>query len=230
MAPHNTNGMSMDHRQAQSTKATERYLLGEMTEPERFDFESHYFECEECAGDVRAVHALSQGVQAVCAEEPVPVRVHTPSSVSSPAPAPRTWWSGWLTPAFAAGFAVVAAYQGLVVIPGLRSQTESRAMAPVVLRAAARGDEQIVEIFRDQPITLLSLDVNNAEPGTPLTYEMTGPANARIANSAKAPPAGSPLIVLLTNTEFSGPGSWMLILRDTKGVEVSRFPFSVQIK
>jgi hypothetical protein len=126
--------------------------------------------------------------------------------------------------------AVMAAYQGLIVIPGLRSQTESRAMAPIALRAAARGDEQTIEILRDQPATLLQLDVNNVEPGTPLTYEITGTGPSKIANATNAPPLGSSLIVILKNTDFNGPGLWTLVLRDKKGAEVSRYPFSVQIK
>ena len=39
--------MSMQHQQALATKASERYLLGEMSELERFDFEAHYFDCPE---------------------------------------------------------------------------------------------------------------------------------------------------------------------------------------
>lgn len=216
----------MDHREAHSTKAAERYLLGEMSEPERYDFESHYFECDECAGDVRAVHAFAKGVQAVCAEEPVPMRVRP-----APTPkAPRVSWSAWLTPALAAALGMVAIYQGFMVIPGLRWQTESRAMAAVPLRAAARGDEQVVEIRRDQPVTLLSLDVNGVEPDAPLRYEMTGPGGKRIANQTTAPPAGSPLIVYLTNTDVTQPGNWTLTLRDAKGMEVSQYPFVAQIK
>src|SRR5215831_1484432 len=121
----------MDHRQAESTKAPERYLLGEMSEPERFDFESHYFECDECAADVRAGDVVARGVKVVCAEQPVSV----------PAPAKGRGWFDWLTPsamaptAVAAGLAVVAAYQALVLIPDLRWSTGAE--APVVLRAAA---------------------------------------------------------------------------------------------
>jgi hypothetical protein len=222
--------MSMDHRQAQSTNAVERYLLGEMNEPERFEFESHYFECEECAGDVRAVHALAKGVRVVCAEEPVPVREHTLSSVSSARAAPRSGWFGWLSPALAAAFCILAAYQGFIVIPGLRWLTASRAMAPVVLRAAARGDEQVVEIRRDQPVTLMSLDVNGVEPGAALRYEIVGPAGARITNVTAAPPAGSPLIVYFTNTDIKQSGPWTLWLRDSKGMEISRYPFVAQIR
>ena len=47
----------MDHLKALATKASERYLLGEMSEPERFAFEEHYFQCGECAEDIRAVSA-----------------------------------------------------------------------------------------------------------------------------------------------------------------------------
>jgi hypothetical protein len=211
--------MSMDHDQAQSTKAAERYLLGEMSEPERFEFESHYFECEECAGDVRAVHALANGIKAVCAEEPEPVRVHAAS---------RAWWPRWLMPALAGGLAAMAGYQGLVLIPGLRSQTESRAMAPIVLRAAARGEEQVLELSKDQPYALVSLDVNNADPGAPLTYQVVAPGGeVRLSNPAQAPPLGSPLIVVLSKRDLVRPGSWMLVLRDSKGAEISRYPFSV---
>jgi hypothetical protein len=216
----------MDHREAQSTKAAERYLLGEMSEPERYEFEDHYFDCEECAGDVRVVHAFAGGVQAVCAEEPVPVRVRP---VLTPK-APRVPWGSWLTPALAAALGMVAIYQGFIVIPGLRWQTESRAMVAVQLRAAARGDEQVVEIRRDQPVTLLSLDVNGVEPDAPLHYEMTGPDGKRIANITTAPPAGSPLIVYLTNTDVTQPGKWTLMLHDSKGMEVSQYPFVAQIK
>src|SRR5262245_37789848 len=43
----------MTHQQAVDGMASERYLLDEMSEPERFEFEAHYFDCPECAEDVR---------------------------------------------------------------------------------------------------------------------------------------------------------------------------------
>jgi hypothetical protein len=222
----------MDHREAQTTKATERYLLGEMSEPERFDFENHYFECEECAGDVRASHALARGIKAVCAAEPAPGP--TPAVAAG---SPRKGWFAWLTPssmapaAVAAGFAIVAGYQAWIVIPGLESRTGSRAMAPIVLRAAARGDEQTLDLRRDQPISFLSLDVNGVEPGTPLTYDVIAPGGeARISSAAEAPPEGSQLIVMLSTAEVHEPGAWKLILRTKKGMEVARYPFTVQLK
>jgi hypothetical protein len=38
----------MNHQEAENTKATERYLLREMTNEERMAFEEHYLECAQC--------------------------------------------------------------------------------------------------------------------------------------------------------------------------------------
>lgn len=43
----------MEHNEAQSTQAVERYLLDEMTRAEREGFEDHFFECAECGEAVR---------------------------------------------------------------------------------------------------------------------------------------------------------------------------------
>jgi hypothetical protein len=44
----------MDHNQAVENRAVERYLLQDMTQEERDEFEEHYFGCAECAQDLRA--------------------------------------------------------------------------------------------------------------------------------------------------------------------------------
>jgi anti-sigma factor RsiW len=219
----------MQHQQALANKASERYLLGEMSEPERFDFEAHYFDCPACADDVRAGVALARGVRAVCAEDAA-LRPHT-AVVSE---APRRGWFAWLSPAMVPSTAAVAlgclaAWQALVVIPSLRWAGTPQALSPIVLRAAARGEEQVVTIRRDQALSLLSLDVNSADPGAALTYEVVAPGGAtRHKGIAQAPPAGSPLIVVLPNSAIREPGAWVLILRNPQGAELGRYPFSVQ--
>ena len=84
--------MSMEHHTALTTKASERYLLGEMSEPERFDFEAHYFDCADCAEDVRTGAALARGIKAVCAEDAA-LRPQT----SVVAESPRGRWFSWLS-------------------------------------------------------------------------------------------------------------------------------------
>ena len=223
--------MSMEHQKALATKASERYLLGEMSEPERFDFEAHYFDCPECADDVRTAAALARGIKAVCAEDAA-LRSHTTVVRESP----RRGWLSWLSPsslvpsAVAVGLGCLAAWQGFVLVPSLRWASAPQALSPIVLRAAARGEEQALVIHRDQALSLLSLDVNSADPGVPLKYEVIAPGGGvRHSAATQAPPAGSPLIVVLPNSAIRESGSWMLLLRNQQGAEIARYPFSVQL-
>jgi hypothetical protein len=224
----------MDHRQALATRAAERYLLDEMSEPERFAFESHYFACAECAEDVRAARALALGVRAVCSEESA---LSARADEELPARAPRRGWFGWLSPAVLAPsaaalvFGVVAAYEGFLLMPGSRSQSASYAMAPIVLRAAARGEEQPLEVRRDRERSLFSLDVNSADPGTPLVYEIVAPGGGtRIRENTAAPPLATPLIVSVPHSAIRESGAWSLVLRTRAGAEIARYPFTVQLK
>ena len=208
-----------------------------MNEPERFDFEDHYFACFECAEDVRAGVALVRGIKAVCAED---AELQPEFKVAAAASRDRAWFarftSAWLTPAALAPMAaalvlgLVAGYQGLVQVPGLRWAAESRAMPPLVLRAAARSEEPAVEIRRDQAMSIFSVDVNSAEPGTPLVYEAaaTG-SSARITGTAEVPPPGSPLLVVMPHTRLRQAGPWTLVLRTPQGKEVARYPFVVKL-
>ena len=48
----------MDHHQATQHAAVEKYLLDELTPELREEFEAHFFDCQECALDLRATDAL----------------------------------------------------------------------------------------------------------------------------------------------------------------------------
>jgi hypothetical protein len=221
----------MEHHIALATKASERYLLGEMSEPERFDFEAHYFDCADCAEDVRTGAALARGIKAVCAEDAL-LRPQTSVVVESR----RGRWFSWLSfpvlapSALALAFACVAAWQTFVLIPGLRWAQSPQALSPIVLRAAARGEEQALEVRRDQAVSMLSLDVNAAAPGAPLMYEVVSPGGgSRLNGTTQAPPVASPLVVLLPNSAIREGGSWVLILKTPQGAELARYPFSVHL-
>jgi len=43
----------MEHAEARETQATDRYLLGELNAAEADAFEEHYFDCAECAEELR---------------------------------------------------------------------------------------------------------------------------------------------------------------------------------
>ena len=149
---------------------------------------------------------------------------------------PRRGWLAWLPPgtwvpsAAAVALGVLAAWQGFVVIPSLRWAGNPQALNPLALRAAARGDEQTITVRRDQPLSAFSLDINTASPGDKLRFQLTGPGGTeRFRGEAVAPPAGSPLILMLPKSAIRDSGSWTLLLHNQTGEEIARYPFSVQV-
>src|SRR5262249_11424648 len=55
----------MDHETSVRMKAPERYILGELTGADRDSFEEHFFECPECAEDVRALTVFRANARAI---------------------------------------------------------------------------------------------------------------------------------------------------------------------
>ena len=55
----------MDHNEALRLHAVEKYVLGELPPSLRDEFEEHFFECQECALDVRAAAEFVDNVRAV---------------------------------------------------------------------------------------------------------------------------------------------------------------------
>jgi len=53
----------MNHQEALRRSAVEKYLLNEMPQPERDEFEEHFFGCQECAADLRATAAFLDGAK-----------------------------------------------------------------------------------------------------------------------------------------------------------------------
>ena len=134
----------MTHQQALDGLASERYLLDEMTEVERFEFEAHYFDCAECAEDVRLGEMIRQEARRAGAAMPVGGR----AGRAGDGPDQRKWWRRPMVAApwaVAATLALVASYQSLVTVPALREAVAPQAIEPVMLRGATRGAATTVD-------------------------------------------------------------------------------------
>lgn len=116
----------MDHSEAVRLQAAEKYLLGELSPELREQYEEHYFECEECASDLKVAAAFTDGARELFRKE----RSQTEGRVQVGG------WLAWLRPAIAApalaALLLMVFYQSFVTIPKLQRQ----AVAPIAAQSA----------------------------------------------------------------------------------------------
>jgi anti-sigma factor RsiW len=131
----------MDHTESSRLMAAEKYLLGELTPEQREEFEEHFFDCQECALDVRAGAALVEHSKVVLAEPVAVPPVRKPVAV-------KAGWLAWLRPTFVvpvlAALLVVVGYQNLVTYPQLKQAANSPQILPwASINVSTRGTNTI---------------------------------------------------------------------------------------
>jgi len=129
----------MDHTESIRLMAAEKYLLGELTPEAREQFEEHFFDCQECALEVRAGAAFVEHSKVVLSG---PVAVSS-ARASVPASAQPGWFA-WLRPAFVvpvlAALLAVIGYQNLVTYPQLQQAAASPQILPwASINVSTRG-------------------------------------------------------------------------------------------
>jgi hypothetical protein len=109
----------MDHNQAIELQAAVKYVLGELSQVQREEYEEHYFDCAECAVDLQALATFADTTREVLRQEKASALAADPVPV-------RGGWLRWLqpvtaVPAFAALLLIIA-YQSTVTIPQLKNK------------------------------------------------------------------------------------------------------------
>ncbi|HKE19964.1 MAG TPA: hypothetical protein VKB80_34055 [Kofleriaceae bacterium] len=170
----------MDHQEAISLGATERYALGTLDDAQREAFEEHFFGCLECAEDVRAATAVmagagslpAAGVETVAeagavvralprAASPAPDAAHTAAREAARVAARarrkrerlrhlRPYASALA--GLAAGLCI-ASYQGFVVIPRLESRVdraESLQAVPSYFLTLSRAEAPTIKVAPEE--------------------------------------------------------------------------------
>jgi hypothetical protein len=135
----------MDHNQAIQLQAAVKYVLGELSQVQREEYEEHYFDCAECAIDLKALATFADTTREVLRQE------KASALATDPAPA-RAGWLRWLQPVTAvpvfAGLLLIVAYQNTVTIPRAREEAASGAAQLFVSSrapkmAVTRGGEEV---------------------------------------------------------------------------------------
>ena len=124
----------MDHNEAVRLQAAEKYVLGELPQPLREEYEAHYFDCGECGLDLKAVVAFVDGSREILRaekQESVKVeRVHRPFM----------WWlKPWIVVPTLAGLLLFVGYQSFVTIPKIKEQAAGGAAQILFNSYALRG-------------------------------------------------------------------------------------------
>ena len=229
----------MDHSESIRLMAAERYLLGELTPEAREQFEEHFFDCQECALEVRAGAAFLEHSKAVLSE-PVPA-----SLSKAPVPVPvKPGWLAWFRPAFVvpvlAALLVVVGYQNLVTYPELKgavavfNQPQILASASL-MNANARGANKTVVSARPGEPFLLFVDIPAEARFTSYVAELHGPdGNPEWSLTIPAETAKD-MVPIRVPADHRAAGVYTLVVRGVdssggQGSEVGRYPFELQIR
>ncbi|HEX4066362.1 MAG TPA: zf-HC2 domain-containing protein [Acidobacteriaceae bacterium] len=154
--------------------ATERYLLGELNPEMREAFEAHFFECQECAMDLRAAAAFVDEAKVQLAEPAA-------SSTAAPKTTPRQRdWFGWLRPAIAvpvfAALLLMIGYQNFATIPSLRSAASEPRLAPwATLHVGTRDGGPMPVVADPKAGAVVLIDVPETAEYTSFDFALQDP-------------------------------------------------------
>jgi len=211
----------MDHQIAVRQKAVERYLLNELSDKDREDFEEHYFTCHVCAEDVRLGAAFVANARAVLREEPEVLSRPTAAGLV------RNWlrrlWNPLPAYALAGALAVTAIVQRSTLSPSLEPQF----VAATELRPATRGTPQVLRTGPDQTTIQLLAGV---PAGASYACTITNSAGDVVA-SVDTPVLQTPYVSLLLPAERVRSGRYALTVRRREGAAQpfhERFEFTTQ--
>jgi anti-sigma factor RsiW len=170
----------MDHSEATRNLAVEQYMLGELGETQRDEFENHLFECPECAEEVKAAAILVANLKAVFREPAPETYAAVPKRIKW---LPFAGW-GFMPAAPIAGCAilvVLVAYQNRVQIPAMRADAMSTQLVlmPAATVHAERAQQGLTFSKRNG-----IMSVTMASRGYHCCHHQTGtPAIRAIANA-----------------------------------------------
>lgn len=227
----------MDHSEAISSRAAERYLLGEMDARVREEYEEHFFSCAECAREVQAGAVFIDNARDVLSSE---------RASAAPARAPERpamWWGWFLRPAFAvpalAVLLVVLGYQNFFAIPHMRSEL-ARWNAPEtlpsfsLLGANSRGGAiPDIAIPRSKPLALF-VDIPPEKQFPSYVCEVQNDSGAAAFSVSVSPEEAKQTVTLLIPPSRLTAGKYVLIVRGyspsegSGATEVARYSFTLK--
>jgi hypothetical protein len=228
----------VNHFEALQSRAVEKYLLGEMLPPERDEFEEHFFDCPECAVDLRATAAFLDAAKRELKE--------LSSEVAHNQPVKRSLFVMPWKPALAwtalAASLLVTAYQNILVFPRMTNEI-AQLKAPEVLPSLSlvngnsRGDETSAMTVANAKPFLLLVDIPTQDRFMSYTCSLYSPSGALAWQvQISAPEAKDTVSIRVPGVEKAA-GSYTLIVRGNgdgtspgPAVELAQYRFTLKVQ
>jgi hypothetical protein len=236
----------MDHNEAMQLQAAVKYVLGELSPVQREEYEEHYFDCAECAIDLKATAAFVDMTREVLRQEMA-------SSFAAESIRARGGWFAWFRPVVAvpafAALLLVVAYQNTVTIPRAKEAatqnagqlfTSSFSLQMSNTRGGEEvhvGDEGKVQVRPDEGFAL-KFDFTPRRRFDSYVGQIQDESGRSLLQVRIPGTSANREVHLAVAAGLLQPGKYYVVLagdpeakgRMTKGEEVSRLPFTVEFR
>jgi len=210
----------MGHDEAIHRRAAERYVARELTPREEEEFEQHYFDCPECAEEVRWEQIFSANSRALFLEQPA----------ASPKPGFVESLLAWIRPRQALAFSLACnalLCGGLIVFMNIRAQQGALMIPAYFAPGPARGSE-----VHSLPSGARYIQVHFPSPGasyTSYSYDILSDDGKRAASGSVAPLEGEEhTLYLAVPVDRLAAGAYTLNVHANPGdAIVSQFQFRI---
>lgn len=222
---------TMDHNQSATLMAVEKYLLDELTPEVRDEFEQHFFDCQECATDLRATSAFLAAARQEFKANPVPKPGRAAKGKSLLAP----FWPTALVWSALAASLIVIAYQNLAVFPHFKTEV-AELKAPEILPVVSlvggnsRGGQTPEASVAPAHPFLLSLDIPTQDRFSSYTCLLYSPSGALAWRVEVSPQAAKDTVSIRVPSAERQSGEYTLAIQGNlagSSVDLAHYRFAL---
>lgn len=204
----------MDHNQSTNLMAVEKYLLEELTPEQRDEFEEHFFDCQDCAADLRETAAFMAAATQEFKVNPVP----KPGKAAKGKSFSASFWPTALVWSALAASLLLVAYQNLVVFPQFKTEIaelKTPEVLPVIslVGGNSRGDQTPTATAAAAHPFLLSLDIPTQDRFTSYTCLLYSPSGTLAWRVEVSPQAARDTVSIRVPSTDKLPGQYTLAVQ-----------------
>src|SRR5271155_1559658 len=221
----------MDHHDAVRLSLVEKYLLGELPPELRDEFEEHYFDCQECATDLRATAGFIDAAKREFKLNPV----KKPASIAGSRSRLVSLWPSALVWSALAASLLVIAYQNVVVYPRFKTEI-AELKAPEILPQVSlvggnsRGGQILRATVGSGKPFLLLVDMPTEDRFTSYTCQLYSPSGSLAWRVEVSPQQAKDTVSIRVPSTGPGSGEYTLTVQGNvagSAVDLAHYRFTL---